>query len=209
MRKSAGGQDRRFAAHRILYYIEKKTSAKKPEWRDAAIGFLYGLYESIARNPGLNCLVYYTDGIRLFYKDKQIAYFHLQSRHLLIHANHDYLLWPKGDGLFGRDARVEGAYDRMWRVKERKSLSVLLDWLQKLPLITLPPMNKKGRAIPAWVKELVRERDNGKCVACGATESLHFDHILPFSMGGSSVHPDNIQLLCDKHNHEKSATFRY
>ena len=37
------------------------------------------------------------------------------------------------------------------------------------------------RQIPGEVQKEVYERDRGKCVKCGSTENLHFDHILPFS----------------------------
>ena len=59
------------------------------------------------------------------------------------------------------------------------------------------------RIIPSWVKREVWKRDQGKCVICGRKENLHFDHIIPYSKGGSSLTPDNIQLLCSKHNLEK------
>lgn len=63
-----------------------------------------------------------------------------------------------------------------------------------------------NRLIPTAVKVAVYARDKGRCVKCGATTNLHYDHILPFSKGGSSTTPDNIQLLCatcnlKKHNH--------
>jgi hypothetical protein len=61
-----------------------------------------------------------------------------------------------------------------------------------------------GRLIPTSVKIFVMKRDRNRCVKCNATKDLHFDHILPFSKGGSSTNPDNIQLLCQKHNLEKS-----
>ena len=48
---------------------------------------------------------------------------------------------------------------------------------------------------------------NGKCVKCCSNENLHFDHILPFSKGGSSKVASNIQLLCAKHNLQKGARF--
>ena len=38
----------------------------------------------------------------------------------------------------------------------------------------------------------------------GAQKDLHFDHIIPWSKGGSSDDPKNIQLLCGKHNIGKS-----
>ena len=63
------------------------------------------------------------------------------------------------------------------------------------------------RQIPGEVQKEVYERDGGKCVKCGSTENLHFDHILPFSKGGSSKVAKNIQLLCARHNLKKGAKF--
>jgi hypothetical protein len=60
------------------------------------------------------------------------------------------------------------------------------------------------RLIPTQVKLQVWKRDGGKCVRCGATTELHFDHIIPFSKGGTSLSADNIQLLCARHNIAKS-----
>lgn len=59
---------------------------------------------------------------------------------------------------------------------------------------------KHRRVIPTWVKLEVWKRDGGKCSKCGAIDDLHFDHIIPYSRGGSSNTPDNIQLLCGRHN---------
>lgn len=57
-----------------------------------------------------------------------------------------------------------------------------------------------NRLIPASVKLEVWKRDKGKCVICGSRDNLHFDHIIPYSKGGSSLTADNIQLLCARHN---------
>ena len=62
-----------------------------------------------------------------------------------------------------------------------------------------------GRLIPSSVKQAVYLRDAGKCVECGATDNLHFDHILPHSKGGTSHSTENVQLLCARHNLAKSA----
>jgi hypothetical protein len=59
------------------------------------------------------------------------------------------------------------------------------------------------RVIPSIVKLEVWKRDKGRCTKCGAKENLHFDHIIPYSRGGSSKNPENIQILCSKHNLEK------
>jgi len=61
----------------------------------------------------------------------------------------------------------------------------------------------RRRVIPAHVKLEVWQRDGGKCVICGASDELHFDHIVPYSKGGTSVLADNIQLLCARHNIQK------
>lgn len=60
------------------------------------------------------------------------------------------------------------------------------------------------RIIPTTVKLEVWQRDGGKCVICGATTGLHFDHIIPFTKGGASITAENVQLLCMRHNLEKS-----
>ncbi|HUU42820.1 MAG TPA: HNH endonuclease [Planctomycetota bacterium] len=67
----------------------------------------------------------------------------------------------------------------------------------------VPRHPTRRRVIPTWVKLEVWKRDAGKCAKCGATNDLHFDHVIPWSKGGSSATPDNIQLLCGKHNLEK------
>jgi 5-methylcytosine-specific restriction endonuclease McrA len=59
------------------------------------------------------------------------------------------------------------------------------------------------RLISTSVKLKVWERDQGMCVICGNKENFHFDHIIPYSKGGSSFTADNIQLLCERHNLEK------
>jgi hypothetical protein len=60
------------------------------------------------------------------------------------------------------------------------------------------------RIIPTKVKLAVWARDQGRCVECGSTDNLHFDHILPYSKGGTSISAENVQLLCMRHNLGKS-----
>lgn len=64
------------------------------------------------------------------------------------------------------------------------------------------------RIIPTAVKLEVWKRDGGKCRECGATDELHFDHILPFSKGGTSLTAENVQLLCARHNLQKHDQIR-
>lgn len=69
--------------------------------------------------------------------------------------------------------------------------------------IPIPSNSKPRRIIPTRVKLDVWKRDGGKCIKCGSIKDLHFDHIIPWSKGGSSSTPDNVQLLCGKHNLQK------
>ncbi len=61
-----------------------------------------------------------------------------------------------------------------------------------------------SRQIPTAVKVAVWKRDGARCVQCGSTDNLHFDHDVPFSKGGSSITEENVKLLCARHNLEKS-----
>ncbi len=61
----------------------------------------------------------------------------------------------------------------------------------------------KREKIPQEVLDNVWNRDGGKCVNCGSQEKIEFDHIIPFSRGGSNTYR-NIQILCEKCNREKS-----
>jgi hypothetical protein len=78
----------------------------------------------------------------------------------------------------------------------------------KLELVTAPELSSakeaedlaSNRIIPTAVKLEVWKRDKGRCVMCGRKDNLHFDHVLPFSKGGSSLVAANIQLLCARHN---------
>jgi heme exporter protein D len=64
------------------------------------------------------------------------------------------------------------------------------------------PSDYKRISISDDIKEVVWNRDGGKCVKCGSQENLEFDHIIPVSKGGGNT-ARNIQVLCEKCNREK------
>lgn len=62
---------------------------------------------------------------------------------------------------------------------------------------------RASRNIPEHIKRAVRARDGNRCRNCKVeTEFLHFDHIIPFDLGGPNT-ADNIQLLCPTCNTSK------
>jgi 5-methylcytosine-specific restriction endonuclease McrA len=61
----------------------------------------------------------------------------------------------------------------------------------------------QSRYISETTKKVVFTRDGGVCQCCGTSQILEYDHITPFSCGGSSA-ASNIQLLCQKCNRSKS-----
>lgn len=65
-----------------------------------------------------------------------------------------------------------------------------------------PEPKPRREAIPRTVQREVWQRDGGRCVDCSSKEKLCFDHIVPFSRGGSNA-VRNLQLLCEKCNLSK------
>lgn len=75
--------------------------------------------------------------------------------------------------------------------------------LDKLILTSSEILEKNNRQpIPDEVKIFVWNRDGGCCISCGSQTNLEFDHIIPFSKGGSNT-ARNLQLLCEKCNRSK------
>ena len=100
--------------------------------------------------------------------------------------------------------KLVDAYEK--QVNERKVFKFILQLTdEKIKgLKEVIELEEDARVIPSEVKAKVWKRDKGQCVKCKSKEHLHFDHILPYSKGGTSRDERNIQLLCARHNLQKS-----
>jgi 5-methylcytosine-specific restriction endonuclease McrA len=58
--------------------------------------------------------------------------------------------------------------------------------------------------IPREIRIAVWQRDGGRCIDCGATFDLEYDHIIPLSLGGATT-VGNLQVLCAPCNGRKGA----
>jgi 5-methylcytosine-specific restriction endonuclease McrA len=92
-------------------------------------------------------------------------------------------------------------WDRNDILKTRKdimcNLWLSMNWKAELP------KSDNARVIPTKVKRAVWVRDKGQCVMCGNNTKLEYDHIIPYSQGGSNTER-NIQILCQECNRKKS-----
>lgn len=77
------------------------------------------------------------------------------------------------------------------------------------PMTETKELRRISREISRPVQFRVMKRENQICSSCGKSVQdgdVHFDHIIPFSKGGSSEE-SNIRLLCDSCNLKRSNRF--
>lgn len=82
--------------------------------------------------------------------------------------------------------------------------AVLEGALRVAKRLVLAPGQRDSRSIPQEVKAEVWQRDGGRCVECGESHYLEFDHVIPLSRGGATS-ASNLQILCRGCNREKGA----
>ncbi|NUS91554.1 MAG: DUF2510 domain-containing protein, partial [Nocardia sp.] len=70
--------------------------------------------------------------------------------------------------------------------------------------LVLAPGQRDSRSISQEVKAEVWQRDGGRCVECGDSHYLEFDHVIPLSRGGATS-AANLQILCRGCNRAKGA----
>lgn len=84
----------------------------------------------------------------------------------------------------------------------RPLVEALCDLIDPQAMPRIAPVKPRREAIPRSTQREVWQRDGGRCVECSTRERLCFDHIVPFSKGGSNS-TRNLQLLCEQCNLSK------
>jgi hypothetical protein len=105
---------------------------------------------------------------------------------------------------------------KLWKTFNDDDLQDLYDLAMEAGLPTVAkrfldaerdaPVIDDGK-IPRKIREQVLDRAGHRCQCCGATERLSIDHkLVPWSEGGSSRDPLNLQVLCVSCNARKGAS---
>jgi len=126
----------------------------------------------------------------------------VQPDHITILGS-EVVLGLKGPKLIGKRVTGPGSY---FYYKSNlylgESSSDVVKFVDGEPVASQDNNPKRDR-IPDDVQIFVWNRDGGECVKCGSNENLAYDHIIPFSRGGSNS-KRNLQILCDTCNSKKS-----
>jgi 5-methylcytosine-specific restriction endonuclease McrA len=95
-----------------------------------------------------------------------------------------------------------------WKQQHWQATQERQEWMaQQQDHVNYPRGEAYSREISQEVKIAVAARDGGKCRNCGSTDSLEYDHVIPYSRGGTNT-VNNIQLLCQPCNRSKGATYQ-
>ncbi len=110
-----------------------------------------------------------------------------------------YMRWRESTHRADRSIRIREHFCRYCgKLKDKE----LCDFCGHSSKVGVENTAYRSRHIPKDVQREVWRRDMGKCVECSSQIRLEYDHIIPFSKGGSNT-VRNIQLLCEKCNRSK------
>jgi hypothetical protein len=77
-----------------------------------------------------------------------------------------------------KDAETRREYQRRWRLKNREKIKEYQNnWYDNQPPKYREKLTEKKKNERNEKKQKLREHLGGKCVGCGTTHNLHFDHI--------------------------------
>jgi hypothetical protein len=92
-----------------------------------------------------------------------------------------------------------GSFDGEYHLNDSEWTAAVADVAAMISQRRLVTGGRDTRSVPHHVKNEVWRRDGGRCVQCGASEHLEYDHIIPYSKGGATS-VNNLQVLCRRCN---------
>lgn len=120
-----------------------------------------------------------------------------------IGQDNDRVMWWTHSGLFWADAELTDEEVELLLFDRERRRDAKFDRLRKIRARETDLAGARRERIPDEVRAFVWERDEGRCVTCGAKDDLQFDHVIPVARGGGAS-VDNIQILCGDCNRQKS-----
>ncbi len=112
-------------------------------------------------------------------------------------------LWWTESGLFWSDAGLSAEDVELLVWDRQRRQDARLERLRTIRAREEEAGAARRERIPDEVRAFVWERDEGRCVRCGAEDELQFDHVIPVAKGGGNA-IDNVQVLCADCNRQKS-----
>lgn len=113
--------------------------------------------------------------------------------------------WQFGDKFFWENDGLDSEAVSALLIAREKRQAAQVERAKQIARLGDPLADRPSRmGIPDEVKKYVWMRDGGRCLGCGSSVNLQFDHIIPVAMGGSST-AENLQLLCSDCNRRKGA----
>ncbi|MEU2357758.1 HNH endonuclease signature motif containing protein [Streptomyces misionensis] len=121
---------------------------------------------------------------------------------LLTHGDRTY--WQFQDRFYWEDDHLTDADVYALLITRQQRERQRIDRARAMVAMGEEPRTAARRHISDDVKQLVWQRDRGRCRRCGAVTELQYDHIIPVAMGGAST-AENLQILCGPCNRRKAA----
>jgi hypothetical protein len=115
----------------------------------------------------------------------------------------DRTLWRTSEGWFWEDDGLDAEAVALLLWDRARRLDHRIERLRKIKAREEELDDARRERIPPEVRAFVWERDEGRCVRCGADEDLQFDHVIPVARGGGNSE-SNLQILCGPCNRQKS-----
>ena len=126
-----------------------------------------------------------------------------QATPVLVAAAGERQYWWWGEEFYWDNGRYTAQDVQAIVLKHERQNRKELEHARDLLAIEGVSPARKREPIPEEIRRFVFRRDGGRCQNCGSAELLQYDHVIPFSLGGSSE-PENLQLLCAPCNKAKS-----